>query len=112
MDFLAALLQEAVQGFSLGNCTGKAVEDYPFFGFGFVVDDFLQDFYHQRVGNQLSLVYISLGNLAYRSLSGDMVAQHLSGGDMVKAVTLDKFFALGTFSASGGTENHNIHKRL
>ena len=105
-NLLAALLEEALQRLGLGYGAGESVENHPVLGLGLVVDDFLKYADHQRVGDELSLAYIGFGDLANRCLAGDVVAEYLSGRDVVQPVFLNKFLALGTFSATRSAENN------
>ena len=91
-----------------GSC-GESVENHTVLRLGLIVDNLLENAYHQRVGDKLTLVDVGLGNLPDRGFAGYMVAEHLSCGDVVQPVVLDKLFTLCAFPAAGGTEYYNIH---
>ena len=58
------------------------------------VVDVGEDAHHQVVGNELAVVDISLGGLAQLRATLDLVAQHVSGGDVAEAVFLNHLLAL------------------
>ena len=95
---IASALQQALEGIGLRHCARESVEDYSVFGLGFVVEDLFQNLDHQRVGDELALLDVGVGNLPDGRFAGYMVAEHFTCGDVVKAVFVNELFALGAFA--------------
>ena len=90
---LSAFGQHLFQGLGLGDGAWEAVEDDAFRVLE-AVEHAGQDVYHQRVGDELSLVYVAFGGLAQFGAVLYLGTQHVSRRDVVDAILLYYSLAL------------------
>lgn len=100
VDFGAAFLKQFFEGFGLRYGAGKTVEDNAVLASGFLFEHIVEDFGHDGVGDKLAFADILVGEATEVGVSGYMVAQHVAGGDVIKAVLVNDFGALGALSAA------------
>ena len=92
------LRQHLLQCLGLGNRAGKAVEDDALVLLAETVVDAGKDVNHQLIGNELSLVDISLGRLAKFRPVLNLTAQHIPRGDMPETILSNHLIALRAFA--------------
>lgn len=104
-------LEKFFKRYGLGDGAGEAVKDNTFLkNFGVILEDIGKELDNEVVGNQLAFRDILVGNDAKLCATGDVVAEHLTGRDMVQAITLDHLLALSAFAAAGAAKNYYIHE--
>lgn len=100
--------EHVFQGLGLGNGTGKSVEDYSLVLLAEAVVHAGQNVDHQCVGYELPLIYETLGRLAKFRTVLDLIAEHVSCGDVAQRILGDHLVTLCALAGTGRTENHNI----
>lgn len=109
VDIPATGSESLIEGLRLGDCAWESVENHAFSRFlRLGVEDVFHDTYHQFVRDELPLRNVLVGDLSYLSTSGDMVAEHLTCGDVEKTVFVCDFCALSALAAAGTAKNDKI----
>ena len=105
---MAALSQHLFQRLGLRYGAGETVEDDARMLLAETVVDRGEDVHHQFVGDEFALVNESFGCLAQFCAVFDLVAQHITGGDVFQSVLLNQLVALGAFAGTRCTKNYDI----
>jgi len=106
------LRQQDAQILRLGHRSRKAVEHeaVPAVRLLDAIRDHLQ---HQRIGHELAARHDRLGLLSERRAVGDILAQHVAGGEMRNTALLRQFLGLGAFAGTRRAEkDHRTIQRF
>ena len=95
---MTAVGQHLLQSFGLRDGTWETIEDDSLVILAETIVHTGQDVNHEFVGNQLSLINISLGSLAQFRTVLDFTAQHVTRGDVSQTILCNQPIALGALS--------------
>ena len=101
MKIRPVLAEKPLQRFGLGDSARVSVEHHAVLPHDVMVKHIVKNLGHKPVGYELPLRYVLVGSLAEFRPAGYVVAQQLSGGDVMKSVLCDQFLALGPLPLPG-----------
>ena len=104
---VSTLGEHRFQRLHLSYRAGKAIEDDALAAAALIVRS-SQNVYHQRIGNQLSVVNVAFGNLAQLASGLDFATQHIARGDMSEAIFADEFCAIRALAGTGSTKDDDV----
>ena len=105
---VTTLTEHLLQSLSLWDGTGETIEDHTLVLSTERVIDRCKDRHHQIVGDQLTIVDITLGGLTQFGTVLNLITEHITRGDVVQTVLLYQFVALRSLAGTWRTKNHNI----
>ncbi len=100
--------EEFVEETGLACGAGETVKEKVTAGFGFA-DVFLDHGFDDLVGDQFTGVHVFSGEQAEGGLAGDLIAEEVTGGEMLEIKRPGERGALGAFTGTRGTKEGDVH---
>src|SRR5437016_2975231 len=111
VDATSELVEHAVESLGLRHGTREAIENEAALGIR-LLDPVLDDFDHQRVGDELAPVHEVLDLIAERRACPPLRTQDVPGGNLRDLVGLDQGGALRAFPGARGAKDDQVHKAM
>src|SRR5688572_30923103 len=108
MNGCSIVFHELVEGLCLGDCSRKSVEQKALCS-RILVQLFFEHGDGDLIGNKRAAIHDLLYAFTQRSVVLGVPAKKITGGDVNKAILLDEFFTLSTFSCTWRAEQDKIN---
>jgi hypothetical protein len=102
---LVRSVKRLVQGLSLRECTGEAIQDPGLGGVG-AVDPGCDHRDHDVVRDQLAGVHVLRGLAPQLAALSDLLTEHVTGGDVQDLAAGRQLLGLGALAGTGRAEEH------